>query len=782
MSKKKFIGIIAAALCVVAILAVALVVLLRDTGPDSPSDQLFLSGTTINGQDVSGLSAEDAASALAERTQGYSFTLHMGEKAYTLTGEELALAYNQDADLLPLLERQKEDASQLSFTVDGLYTADVSALRSQLELDYAPLSVGDPADPAEGEEAAPAGGETENEAGETVPTQMVDPNAPKNAYLKYDETAASFVIVPDEPGTNVDCGSVSEQALEAILKLESELTLDMEQFVQQAEVTADSEEMQNALAEANSYLDLELTYTFTPEGGSTSSETISREILGSIFYLDGEDMVVRVDEEILGNYVNTLVEKYSVSGKTSQFKTTGGSYININVAQAGQSVDPTELYNDLLDCLSNKVSGTRTAPYLKSSDNANGFWGGNYVEIDLTSQHLWCYKNGKCVVSCDVVSGCVADNTRTPTGCFTIFAKNTDRYLQGNNTDGTRYKTWVSYFMPFSGGCGIHDATWRSRFGGNIYLYEGSHGCVGTTLSNAKTIFNNVSVGTHVVVYGGMSASSLPSKTPTITFPQSEYYVEVGQTLDLGNTTDSDGNMWLSNSNGNISILDNHTIRGESVGDALVGCYVDASSSYRTGSKNVMIHVVPAGSLAKDQNISASVGATNLTVGGTTAISVSGNATAPTFSSSNTGVITVDANGNVKAVGAGSAVVTVTCPETTGYRAASTTVSFTVTNPAPIEQHITASAGASALEVGGATTISVSGCQTRLVFTSDNPAVATVDDSGNVHAVGAGTVTITVIAVGENGYAEATASVVITVSQPTPVVPPEGPGSGSSGN
>jgi hypothetical protein len=57
--------------------------------------------------------------------------------------------------------------------------------------------------------------------------------------------------------------------------------------------------------------------------------------------------------------------------------------------------------------------------------------------------------------------------------------------------------------MPFKGGYGLHDATWRSSFGGTIYYYSGSHGCVNLPKSAAKTIYNNVSVGTKVILYGG---------------------------------------------------------------------------------------------------------------------------------------------------------------------------------------------------------------------------------------------------------------------------------------
>ena len=55
--------------------------------------------------------------------------------------------------------------------------------------------------------------------------------------------------------------------------------------------------------------------------------------------------------------------------------------------------------------------------------------------------------------------------------------------------------------MAFSGGCGIHDASWRSSFGGNIYTYNGSHGCVNTPYSAVKKIYNNTTYGTPVIVH-----------------------------------------------------------------------------------------------------------------------------------------------------------------------------------------------------------------------------------------------------------------------------------------
>ena len=55
--------------------------------------------------------------------------------------------------------------------------------------------------------------------------------------------------------------------------------------------------------------------------------------------------------------------------------------------------------------------------------------------------------------------------------------------------------------MPFYGDVGLHDAPWRTAFGGTIYLEGGSHGCVNMPPAAAATLFNNVSAGFPVVVH-----------------------------------------------------------------------------------------------------------------------------------------------------------------------------------------------------------------------------------------------------------------------------------------
>ena len=88
----------------------------------------------------------------------------------------------------------------------------------------------------------------------------------------------------------------------------------------------------------------------------------------------------------------------------------------------------------------------------------------------------------------------------TPTGVYQVYSMEKNTVLRGAD-----YASPVSFWMPFNGGVGFHDATWRSSFGGTIYQYNGSHGCINMPYEKAKTLYNNISTGYYVVVYGGVT-------------------------------------------------------------------------------------------------------------------------------------------------------------------------------------------------------------------------------------------------------------------------------------
>ncbi len=67
--------------------------------------------------------------------------------------------------------------------------------------------------------------------------------------------------------------------------------------------------------------------------------------------------------------------------------------------------------------------------------------------------------------------------------------------------NGETYSTPVNFWMPFNNNVGMHDATWRSEFGRNIYMTNGSHGCVNLPYAVAQEIYGMVEKNTPVICY-----------------------------------------------------------------------------------------------------------------------------------------------------------------------------------------------------------------------------------------------------------------------------------------
>lgn len=135
--------------------------------------------------------------------------------------------------------------------------------------------------------------------------------------------------------------------------------------------------------------------------------------------------------------------------------------------------------------------------------NSNGYMRtAPYVFISISEQTLYYYKDGVCHLKTPVVTGKIygVKYHGTPTGNYKVLSKERNTHLRGLEDDGkTKYDSFVSYWMPFRGdGYGMHDASWRGSFGGTIYRYSGSHGCVNMPVSAAGKLYNMISVGTMV--------------------------------------------------------------------------------------------------------------------------------------------------------------------------------------------------------------------------------------------------------------------------------------------
>lgn len=121
-----------------------------------------------------------------------------------------------------------------------------------------------------------------------------------------------------------------------------------------------------------------------------------------------------------------------------------------------------------------------------------------YVLIDLSDQMLYIVQGDMYPLTTPVVTGLANSSRATPTGEYRIYSKEFDRYLKGPG-----YNCHVDYFMPFNGGIGIHDASWRTDeefMAGDTYLTNGSHGCINVPCNIISEVSDYCEVGTIVIV------------------------------------------------------------------------------------------------------------------------------------------------------------------------------------------------------------------------------------------------------------------------------------------
>ena len=170
------------------------------------------------------------------------------------------------------------------------------------------------------------------------------------------------------------------------------------------------------------------------------------------------------------------------------------------VGDRGWIMDRDGLTTDIASALNDRANGTFVPNYDRTwywKDYYKGYRvADTFIEISLDNQYMWCYKDGRVLVETPIVTGNLARRDDTRRGCFRIYGKVRDTILRG--------PTWndhVEYWMPFDGGIGLHDSSWRDEYGEDIYMADGSHGCINTPLEAMKTIYENYNKGDIVIVY-----------------------------------------------------------------------------------------------------------------------------------------------------------------------------------------------------------------------------------------------------------------------------------------
>ena len=312
----------------------------------------------------------------------------------------------------------------------------------------------------------------------------------QDAYIEFD--GSQFVIVDEVYGDVIDAEGLEDGIIYAIENLQTTINLEDGTCYDKPDVLASDADIQAALEVLNGYMDTDIHYDL----GEGYTEEIPTATKATWFIWD-DDFNVDFDRDAIGDFVNSMGDKYNTYGKAKEFTTTSGETITVPAGSFGWKIAYDGEIDAIISDLTAGEDVTRDFTYLyEGTSHGEHDYGDSYVEVNLTEQHVYVYKDGELVVDSDCVSGSISSDHGTHTGAYSIAYKQTDATLKGDN-----YESHVNYWMPFNMGEGLHDATWRSKFGGTIYQTSGSHGCINLPLSKAEEIYNIVEAGWPVLVF-----------------------------------------------------------------------------------------------------------------------------------------------------------------------------------------------------------------------------------------------------------------------------------------
>jgi len=215
-----------------------------------------------------------------------------------------------------------------------------------------------------------------------------------------------------------------------------------------------------------------------------------------------EEGNLRLDETAVKEFVTDLAKNYDTYGKTWDFQSTRGDIITVKGGTYGAEINQQKEIDFLMSSLLSQDYHTgskqiRTPVYKREAFyRGKNDIGKTYIEVDMTEQKMYYYQKGTLMVETDIVTGNIGRHMGTPEGVNFVYDKQTNRVLRGRD-----YASFVKYWMPVKGNYGIHDASWRNKFGGTIYQTNGSHGCVNTPSDIMVELYEMVEIGTPVVMF-----------------------------------------------------------------------------------------------------------------------------------------------------------------------------------------------------------------------------------------------------------------------------------------
>ena len=401
---------------------------------------VYFPNTTINGLDVSGRSVSEAEEMISASVDSYKLELVTRTGQEAIAGEAIGLHTAFNGGMEELLKAQNPYQWIFHMASDHEYTVETMIAYDEEKLEQA----------------------VEN-------LKCMDASSavsPEDAHLSDYIPGTGYEIVPETEGTVLDEGMVMEAIVRGVENLTPSLNLDELGCYEKPAVTSQEEALIRERDARNRYVNLTVTYTFGEQTQILDGSQICQWLSW-----DGEN--IQVDETAVADFVSGLAKEHNTAYTTRNFVTSYKKTVPVS-GSYGWRINQSQETAELMAVLAAGESTTREPVYSQTAASHKApDYGNSYVEVNLTAQHLFLYKDGEKILESDFVSGNVSKNYTTPPGLFGLTYKQKDAVLRGEG-----YASPVKFWMPFNGGIGFHDASWRSTFGGTIYKTNGSHGWV----------------------------------------------------------------------------------------------------------------------------------------------------------------------------------------------------------------------------------------------------------------------------------------------------------------
>lgn len=426
----------------------------------------FFLNTYIDGKKVAGMTVEQAEKLFTEDFDSHILILTEKERKETINPADVGLVISVGSQVSDFLNSQNKWKWFLNIQgrIDNAVALDVTYDKKKLK-------------------------ETVNALDCFKKENIV---APKSAYIKKGEKGIE--LVPEVLGNTVKKKELIAAIETAFSTCSTSINLKEADLYKKPTVYRTNKKLKAAYKKAKKYASTVLIYDF-----NYTTVTVDYKKFKNWLVVKS-NLKVYFDEDKVESYVSKLCNDFNTIGIYRKFHTSTGDNITIKNGDYGWMISYSKEFEQLKKDLKSGKKKTREPIYAYKGMcryGAEDDIGDSYVEVSISNQTLWLYIDGDCILESPVVTGDVTRSGRsTHKGIWGLTYKQKDATLSGQG-----YSSPVKYWMPFNGNEGLHDASWRSNFGGSIYKGSGSHGCVNCPPSTAKKLYKYVHTGFPVIVW-----------------------------------------------------------------------------------------------------------------------------------------------------------------------------------------------------------------------------------------------------------------------------------------